>query len=372
MHAQTDDAPAPLPRIWLVLSDKLGDNAQVEIIADALGLPYETKRVCPLEQYVLGKPPFKASLYHIDKARSDRLDPPWPDLILTIGRRSAMVAMWIREQSGGRTQVVLVGRPKRNLAEYALIIAPSQYHLPERENVLRLDLPLMRPDEAAIADAVTRWRDRFAMMQRPVFALMVGGATKPFVFDEAVAQELTARAAALAGASGGTLYVTTSRRTPLAVVAAMEAALPENARFYQWRKDGQDNPYLALLGLADYFIVTGDSVSMMVEVARLGKPLAIFSLPVRKDLASRLQQWLAGMADGKGARGGIKGLVAAVMSRLGLLGYTRDLTALHRVLIDRGLAVSLGEPFPVAGNRAADELPRVVGRIRELLEKESA
>ena len=358
------------PRIWLVLSDKLGDNAQVEIIADALGLPHETKRVYPLEQYVLGKPPFKASLYHIDKEKSDRLQPPWPDLILTIGRRSAMVSMWIREQSGGRTRVVLVGRPKRDLDDYALIIAPSQYHLPDRPNVLRLDLPLMRPDEAAIAEAIAAWRDRFAELKRPVYALMVGGATKPFVFDVGVAEALVHQAAALAGEAGGTLYVTTSRRTPAAVVEAIRRVLPENARFYQWRRDGRDNPYLALLGLADYFIVTGDSVSMMVEVARLGKPLAIFALPVRSDPASRLQQWMTGLAGAQG-RGGLRAWLAALLARLGFLGYARDLTALHRVLMGRGLAVPFGEAFLPAGKKAADELPQVVARLKTLLEEEN-
>ena len=356
------------PRIWLVLSDKLGDNAQVEIIAEALGLPCETKRVYPLEQYVLGKPPFKASLYHIDRQKSDALQPPWPDLILTIGRRSAMVAMWIRKQSGGRSRVVLVGRPKRGLDDYALIIAPSQYHLPDRPNVLRLDLPLMRPDERAIAEAAASWRERFAALQRPVFALMIGGATKPFVFDASVARDLVGRASALADKAGGTLYATTSRRTPLPVVKAVQDALPGNARFYQWRRDGKDNPYRALLGLADYFIVTGDSVSMMVEVARLGRPLAIFPLPVREDPASRLQQWVARLAGGRNG-GALGEALGALFRRLGILGYARDLTALHRVLLDRGLAVSLGEDFLPAGNRPADELPRVVARLKALLEE---
>ncbi len=36
---------------------------------------------------------------------------------------------------------------------------------------------------------------------------------------------------------------------------------------------------MGLLGLADRFIVTGDSISMMVEVTRLGKPLEILPLP---------------------------------------------------------------------------------------------
>ena len=80
---------------------------------------------------------------------------------------------------------------------------------------------------------------------------------------------------------GGTPYVTTSRRTTPEVVEVLRRDLPEQAVFYAWspEADAQDNPYRALLGCADGFIVTADSVSMMVEVIYLHKPLAIFPLP---------------------------------------------------------------------------------------------
>ena len=75
-----------------------------------------------------------------------------------------------------------------------------------------------------------------------------------------------------------------------------------------------ENPYLALLGLADRFVVTSDSVTMMVEVARLGRPLAIFELPlVRRPHAgarslSRARPAVRsrGCSDDRGARGAVR------------------------------------------------------------------
>src|SRR5918995_806031 len=58
------------PRTWLILGDKAGDNAQVRIIADALGWPYDVKGLVFRAPYVLGKPRFRTSLYHVDQARS--------------------------------------------------------------------------------------------------------------------------------------------------------------------------------------------------------------------------------------------------------------------------------------------------------------
>ncbi len=356
----------PPPRVWLVIGDKPGDNAQVEIIAAALGWPCEHRQLYFQAPYVLGKPPFKASLYHLDAARSAPLEPPWPDLVITVGRRPAMAALWIQEQSGGHTRLILLGRPKRWLERFSLVIAPSQYLLPDAPNVLSLELPLVRVNEAGIAAAAAQWRPRFAALPRPLTGLLVGGQTKPFVFDAAVTQELLHSASR--STDGGTLYITTSRRTQPDISAALQSGLPAGALLYRWRPDDPDNPYLALLGLADRCIVTGDSISMMVEVARLGKPLAIFPLPYRLGLLERLRAGLARLVHsdaGDDRRARLQGL-GDLLYRLGLVSYSRDLPAVHDVLIGRSLAVQLGEPFHPSGQQAPDELRRVVERIEAL------
>src|SRR5262249_54882761 len=101
--------PHHLPVVWLILSEKTGDNAQLLALARALPWPASSKRVAVREPYALGKPAVAASLHHIDPSRSDTLEAPWPDLVITIGRRMSMVGLWIKAQSGGRTRVVLIG-----------------------------------------------------------------------------------------------------------------------------------------------------------------------------------------------------------------------------------------------------------------------
>jgi mitochondrial fission protein ELM1 len=354
------------PRTWLILGDKAGDNAQVRIIADALGWPFVLKDLLFRAPYVMGKPQFRASLYHVDRARSATLEPPWPNLILTVGRRPSMAALWVKAQAHGRARLVVVGRPKRWLDRFDLVIAPPQFQVPSRPNVLHLDLPLMRVDEGAVATAAAAWRPRLADLPRPLVALLVGGPTKPNVFDETVARRLIEQCRRMAEAAGGTLYVTTSRRTPGAVVEAIAAALPAGARLYRWGAGG-DNPYRALLGLADRFVVTGDSISMMVEVARLGKPLAIFALPASGSwlrLRSALGQRLAVLGD---APAGPLATLADALYRLRIAKYGRDLSEIHRRLYARGLAVPLGEPFRPPQARPSDDLTQAVERVRALM-----
>jgi mitochondrial fission protein ELM1 len=332
----TRGEPATTPRIWLLVGEKAGDNAQAAAIAGAIGLPYETRRIAVQERWRTRKPRVRATLDHVDRARSDALEPPWPDLVLAIGRRLSSVALWIRDRSQGRTRIVRIGQPRTLLARrFDLVVASAQYRARESEHTVALGLPLMRVDPGAVAAAAGAWKPRFADLARPLTALLVGGATSPVVFDAAVARDLADRAAA--AARPGTLYATTSRRTPDAVVAALAERLPASARLHRWSADGAENPYLALLGLADRFVVTSDSITMLVEVARLGKPLAIYELP-----PSRGAWW------------------RRLVSR-------RDLGAVPRLLLERGIAVRLGDAWSPPHAKVPDELPRVAERIRALL-----
>ena len=285
------------PRTWVILSDKQGDNGQVETIVDALPWPVEHKYVHMLPQWVLGKPRYRPTLDHIELEQSDPMDGPWPDLILTVGRRPSMVALWIRKQSGNSTKVVLVGKPSGHMLDFSLVIASAENQMPPMDNFLPTTLPLMRISEADVATEAEAWRRRFEKLDKPLIAMFIGGETNPFVMNRKVADDLVATAHWIVDELGGTPYVTTSRRTTPEVVEVLQQGLPSQAVFFQWAAGSPDNPYRALLGSADGFIVTGDSVSMMVEVIYLHKPLAIFPLPTgwlggADQLRRSLAHWL--------------------------------------------------------------------------------
>jgi mitochondrial fission protein ELM1 len=277
-EAEAAPVPEPTPRTWLVLGDKRGDNGQVLMIAKALGWPCERRNLRMLPPYVKGKPRVRPSLHHIDLAHSDALEPPWPDLIITVGRRPSMASLWIARQSGWRTKIVLVTKPSGWTSRFDLIVVGAETQMAPLPNVLQVTLPLMRVDEAAVAAAAKAWEPKLADLPRPLIGFMIGGPTGPFVFDDTVTERLL-KVIGQVVAAGGTPYLTTSRRTPEATIAALEAQVPPEARLFRWRADAPENPYMGLLGLADGFEVTGDSISMLVEIAGLHKPLAILELP---------------------------------------------------------------------------------------------
>jgi hypothetical protein len=180
-----------------------------------------------------------------------------------------------------------------------------------------------------------------------------------------VSEQLCLLAAEIAGA-GGTPYVTTSRRTPGLVLDALRADLPAGAPLFEWTPGGADNPYLGLLGLADGFIVTGDSVSMMAEVVRTQKPLAILDLPLGRFGA--IDQWRRTTTRELFAAGsGWRRLVATAAYRARLLDATRDFRAFHQMLLDHGLAVRADEPLRPPTGAVPDDLPEVAARIDALM-----
>jgi hypothetical protein len=201
-----------------------------------------------------------------------------------------------------------------------------------------------------------------------LIGFLVGGPTGPFVYDDSVAERLLALADQTVQ-DGGTPYLTTSRRTPAALVETLRARLPAAARLFHWAPDAADNPYLGLLAAADGFVVTGDSISMMVEIARLGRPLAILDLPTgRLGALDQARRALTRRLFAPGAPpGGARQRLAALLHRSHLVTHTRDFRAFHRLLIERGLALRAGDGFPPPRSEAPDDLALVVARIRSLL-----
>ena len=73
------------------------------------------------------------------------------------------------------------------------------------------------------------------------------------------------------------LLITPSRRTGADVIRILKAELA-GVPHYLWDMQSE-NPYFGLLGLADFLVVTSDSVNMVSEAASTGKPVYVADLP---------------------------------------------------------------------------------------------
>jgi hypothetical protein len=245
---------------------------------------------------------------------------------------------------------------------------------PDRPNVCRIRLRPFGVDRGKLEAADRAWAARLAHLARPLTVLLVGGASDMFRFDGKTARAILARTETVRARDGGSLFISTSRRTPAAAVAALAKALPDGAVLYTWRPDDLDNPYLGLLATGDRFVITGDSLSMLIEVARLGKPLAIAPVGPRKGRVPGLlgRVGLGGLwtlGDGLGRK--VVWPLLGVFSERARWRGARDIRGVHDYLCRGGWAVRLGQPFVTPRQLPPDDTPLAISRIAALLENPS-
>jgi mitochondrial fission protein ELM1 len=200
--------------------------------------------------------------------------PPWPDLVVSCGRKASRVALAIGRASGGRAVLVNAQDPLCDPARFDLVIAMA-HDRATGPNVVKVLTALNEVTPERLAAAVPRWETAFGALPRPRIGVLLGGPSRRRGFRAPHAAVLGAELARLRRATGGSLIVTPSRRTTAEAMDAFRAALGD-APAWIW-DGGGDNPYFGILALADRLVVTGDSVSMVSEAIATGRPVEIFA-----------------------------------------------------------------------------------------------
>jgi mitochondrial fission protein ELM1 len=319
-------------------------------------------------------------LIGVDLGRTNPLVAPWPDVVIAVGRRLAPVSRWLKEQAGGRLLNVHLGRPRTAYHHFDMIVTTPQYGLPSAPNVTTLTLPIIMHDDAALDAEARHWEPKLRHLPRPWTALFVGGPTTQLRFDRAVGNDLLARAKAHVAATKGSLLVTTSPRTTMEVTDLFENEMGAGPFVHRWSRHAP-NPYQAFLRLADDFIVTNDSMSMIAEAVDMMKPLYIFKVPVRVKRNLGLFQTVRHYFRSRRVDRRVAGLkpdladwIYDMMTKFGHARPRRSVDAFERRLYQAGLARSLGDAGDMVQPRdwnprrvPKEERDMVVAKIRDLL-----
>lgn len=386
---------ASVPTVWLLQGPRLGDNQQVLALGAALQARLGWRLVVKQLKYRSGPIPgtdLAQATKHVDFEKSDPIhataECPWPDIVISIGRRTAPVARWIKAQNapGGVPAGIYVqlGRFQDPFDSVDLLVTTAQYGLPKAANVLHLSLPITARQKDALAAAVAAFAPVFTPIAAPRIGVLVGGPSNPITFGAADARRLVREALAYAAAGNGTLLVATSPRTPAAVLEVLKTDLPAPHRLFLFEPGaGARNPYPALLAMADAFIVTTDSVSMVADAALTGKEVRLFDLPVvpRRPLwqpSWPIQNWAGRrrngrLSDGKPADAIDRWFDAEVRAaRAQPARYVP--TIMNRLLRERHVALlsSPIAPQPGLDRLAGEELDMVAARIVALLAERRA
>jgi mitochondrial fission protein ELM1 len=354
-------AAGSVPSVWVVTGYRAGERVQVMALAEALGWP------CQVKDLDYRRVASTLSLFRtrsrlgINRAGSAKLKPPWPDLVISAGMRNEPVCRWIRAQSGGRTRIVHIGRPWVSAEQLDLVITTPQYRLPDRANILQNALTMHGVTPARLQAEAARWAPRFADLPRPWTAVIVGGNSGPFTLGRKAARRLAAEASAFAEVRGGSLLVTTSARTAPAAMQELARRIQAPVHLYNWQQDDLDNPYYGYLALADEFIVTADSISMLSEACATGKPVHMFDLGT--GAAAMRVQAEAGDNDLR-----LSALLYRALMRWGPQRLSRDIRLVHDRLLREGRARWLGETGAAGAAPGLQDIDRAVARVKSLFD----
>lgn len=268
---------------WIVTNGGAGFETQALGVAEAMGVNPVVKRVAQAAPWGWLAPWGPV-------VGAGDIAPPWPDLVIASGRQSIPFARMIRARSRGRTFIVVLQDPRVPPSWFDFVWVPEHDRL-RGANVFSTLVSPHRITPERLADEARRIESDIAHLPKPRIAVLLGGATSVYRFDETAAAQLGDQLAALAKRYNAGLMITPSRRTGRAQADIIRARI-KDVPAVMWNGEGP-NPYFGYLGAADFVLVTGDSVNMVGEAAATGKPAYVIPL---EGHSSKSQRFLDAMA----------------------------------------------------------------------------
>jgi len=267
--------------IWALFDDRMGSIGQAKGILQELGNDFEIiekkivyNKLAALPNMILGK-----TLFSLNRKQSSPLKEPFPDVVLSISRRTAPIALWIKKRSKGKTKVVQLMFPgKYGLQDFDLVaISEHDRGKSDSPNLFYITGCPHRINSKTITEAKEKWEPVFKDLPKPWTAVIIGGSVKKSLFTAKDAEKFAEAVLYIHNQVSGSLFITSSRRTGKeAEDVIMKKIEHIPAYTYLWGEE-KENPIMGFYACADKIIATGDSVSMVCESCGTGKPVIIFS-----------------------------------------------------------------------------------------------
>ena len=258
---------------WSLSDGRAGNARQSNALASALAVGE------PREWRLSGRPPWRwlaprrlpGSDDAFGRSFAEALHATPPALAIGCGRQAALATRLLRSRGAKAIQIL---DPRIDPAHWDVVVAPEHDGL-RGGNVITTLGSLHPVDDAWLARAREQFAG-FTDLPRPRTALLLGGPSAHARFDRSAFEVLAAKLDAVLVREGGSVLVTTSRRTPRELREALRHRY-DGTPGIVWRgeEDGA-NPYPGLLAWADRIVCSPDSVNMISEACATRVPVFVF------------------------------------------------------------------------------------------------
>lgn len=271
----------------ILADERVGTYSQAIALAENLSVKY---LIIPLQYGFLSRLPNffpinpllrlrKSSRIKILSLLSIR---DFPKIIISAGRKSAPLALFLKKYSKNSAKIVQIMRPELRNSCFDFVVLPSHDLLQKSEspNLITTIGAMNRINHLFLKSEQKRFFAEFDNLKKPIIALMIGGSSKNGLFEPESARKIMLQSIAIAKNMAASLLILTSPRTDQSLAKeikdSLQVANNEHFKLLDWKEVRDENPYFAVIDFSSYFIISGDSVSMISECCSTGKPVYIF------------------------------------------------------------------------------------------------
>ncbi len=264
-----------VPKIWVLVDNRIGNANQALALATRLNIKYEVKNI---SYNNFGKLPnclLKFYPLHIKRPLfNDLIIQEKPDIIISSGRRTAPLAIYLKKFFGNKSKIIQIMRPDLIPEIFDLVILPQHdnyaYNSP---NIFRI-IGALNDIQNQLTTSAEKIHNHYPDLKK-FMAVLIGGSNKKYNFSIKDAKSLIQILKNLYSHHSLSLFISFSRRTPTKIKKLFKNEFLWPHIIYDPEED-LPNPYPEIIGAADYIITTADSISMCSEAAGTGKPIYIF------------------------------------------------------------------------------------------------
>ena len=253
-----------------------GMISQVEGMAKALNVEYSHKIVRLSFPWNLVPPKLTPISQIVLKDKIYITNNEMPDLIISCGRKSVIPSIFLKRKNS-KIFTIHIQDPKVGFKNFDAIIAPEHDNL-KGDNIYNSKGAIHYITEVEINEAKQYLVDK--IKSEKIVSLILGGPNKYYSFQSDQIIHIFNQIKSIFVSNGYKVIIIPSMRTPKEII---DLSIREMGSCGYVVNKVDKQAYLSAYALADYVVVTCDSISMISEAATSGKPIFVAHMKPKKD-----------------------------------------------------------------------------------------
>jgi hypothetical protein len=267
-------------KILILADERVGTYSQAVALAKESGLDYDIIFLEYNSFKIIPNLFFSQSLIRLKKTSIEKLQSLKyiPKYIISAGRKSAPIAIFLKKNYNFLPKIIQIMRPEINFNKFDFVIVPEHDEpKPPYPKNLILSLGALTKIEKNIEEKNHQeFLNQLQNFPKPIITLLIGGSSKKAKFSLKTAEELVYQALSIKKNMNATLIIVNSRRTDFEINNFIKKIADKNFIFCDFNEVKNNNPFNLILNFSDFFIISGDSVSMISDCCSTGKSVFIF------------------------------------------------------------------------------------------------